>query len=431
MRLSDTKNRIFILTAIIGVALIYIRVLAGDFVLGTTTVEHPYIQFSAALIFAGLIALLMIPVLKSSALTKRNLFLLMGVGLLYRALFMGSVPIYEDDWNRYLWDGLVTVEGSNPYDYSPVEIIEGAQSDNPEVQDLHRLSNRDLYEGRNITRRINHPRLRTIYPPVAQAVFTIAAYIGPLNLDVLRSVYLLVEGYNVVHMDLLLMPPMLLAMLWVRQGAPIKAAAALAFASAVKLWPLILAPILFRRWRAQYGFYILIAATTAVMAIVFNLPLLLSIGESSGLSAYTGEWQRSSFIFPILLSFLEPLTDSPGQISRLFVAVATTLTALYYGFISKVDDDAIPLALMVTTGVLLFLSPTGYPWYLYWVLIFLPFVPSYGFALLSATVPLYYVRYAMGEQGIYHWYENLVVPLQFGLPLLLISYEIYRRDRHA
>jgi len=193
MRLSDTKNRIFILTAIIGVALIYIRVLAGDFVLGTTTVEHPYIQFSAALIFAGLIALLMIPVLKSSALTKRNLFLLMGVGLLYRALFMGSVPIYEDDWNRYLWDGLVTVEGSNPYDYSPVEIIEGAQSDNPEVQDLHRLSNRDLYEGRNITRRINHPRLRTIYPPVAQAVFTIAAYIGPLNLDVLRSVYLLVE----------------------------------------------------------------------------------------------------------------------------------------------------------------------------------------------------------------------------------------------
>ena len=84
---------------------------------------------------------------------------------------------------------------------------------------------------------------------------------------------------------------------------------------------------------------------------------------------------------------------------------------------------------MITTGVLLFLSPTGYPWYLYWILIFLPFVPSYGLTLLSALVALYYVRYGMGERELYHIYENVLVPLQFGIPLLVISYELFRRRR--
>ena len=472
MRLSDSQIRIFILAGLIGATLLYIRGLASGFILGTTTFEHPYIQFAAALIFGGMIALAMIPVLKSTELAKRSLYLLMGLALLYRALFMSSIPIYEDDWNRYLWDGAVITQGVNPYKYSPVEVIEGFDHEEETVRRLHTYSldtrheladyGQERVKDRPVTRRINHPYLRTIYPPVAQGVFALAAFIDPINPDVLRGVYLFVEaltfflliktlqaygrdekwallyilnplliysGFNVLHMDLLLMPPMLLTMLWIRQGAPMKAAAALAVASAVKLWPLLLAPILFRRWRGQLKLYIMIAVATAVMAMFFNLPLLLSIGEDSGLSAYTGEWQRSSFIFPIIFYFLEPFTNSPGQISRILVALTTTLVALYYGFIAKADDDKLPLALMITTGVLLFLSPTGYPWYLYWILIFLPFVPSYGLTLLSALVALYYVRYGMGERELYHIYENVLVPLQFGIPLLVISYELFRRRR--
>jgi len=416
----------------------------------------------------------MIFVLKSSSVTRRTLYGLLALGLLFRALFIGSVPIYEDDWNRYLWDGAVTAQGINPYEYSPKQVIEGAESDNAQIRYLNKYAVEtestigqyllETVRQRPITYRINYPELRTIYPPVAQAVFTLAAFIDPLNLDSLRIIYLVVEaltfvllikalqaygrdekwallyvlnplliysGYNVAHMDLLLMPPMLLTLLWVKQRAPAKAAIALSVASAVKLWPLLLAPILFRAWRKQPAVYVAIAAAVAVMSLILNLPLLLSIGDDSGLSAYTGEWQRSSFLFPILFSVLEPFTISPGQISRMIVAVVVTLIALSYGFIAKAEDQKIPLAVMVTTGVLLFLSPTGYPWYLYWVLIFLPFVPNYGFALLSGLVGLYYVRYAMGERNVYEWYENLIVPLQFGIPLLVIGYEIVRHKRHA
>ena len=464
MTLFDSKKTIFMASAAIGLLLLYIRFLAKDFILGTTTFEHPYIEFAGALIIGGLVLMLMIAILKSADVTKRGLYMLIAFGFICRAMFMGSIPIYEDDWNRYLWDGAVITQGINPYQYSPLEIIEGENSDNPEIIRLRQYSietRRNLdnyvqekYNNRPVPLRINHDYLRTIYPPVAQGVFALAAFIGPINPDVLRGVYLFVEaltfflliktlqaygrdekwailyvlnplliysGFNVLHMDILLMPPMLLTLLWVKQGAPMKAGVALAIASAVKLWPLLLAPIFFRRWRRQPLYYVVIAINVAVLSVLFNLPLLLSVGENSGLSAYTGEWVRNSFIFPMLFSLMENVGDEPGRMSRIIVALSVTLLSLYYGFIAKIDDDKLPLALMVTTGALIFLSPTGYPWYLYWVLIFLPFAPSYGLALLSGLIGLYYTRYALGERELHHIYEDIFVPLQFALPLLVIG----------
>jgi hypothetical protein len=170
---------------------------------------------------------------------------------------------------------------------------------------------------------------------------------------------------------------------------------------------------------------------TAVLSLAFNLPLLLSIGEDSGLTAYTGEWQRSSFIFPIIFAAFEPFTIAPGQISRIFIAAIVTMISLYYGFISKAEDKTLPLALIITTTALLFLSPTGYPWYLYWAFVFVPFVPTYGLTLLSGLIALYYVRYAMGERDVYALYSTVVVPLQFGIPLLVLAGELIWRRRHG
>ena len=72
-------------------------------------------------------------------------------------MFVGSTPIYEDDWNRYLWDGAVTVEGYNPYEYAPeVTFVVGPEAPQ-DVKDLQALS------GANggITGRINNPHLTT------------------------------------------------------------------------------------------------------------------------------------------------------------------------------------------------------------------------------------------------------------------------------
>jgi len=115
------------------------------------------------------------------------------------------------------------------------------------VPDLTRLAIQSN-EADYITGDINSPDLTTIYPPAAQAIFTAAFWIAPYKAWGLKLVFLIVEllgfaallaglrarklpliwsaaywlnpiiiftTYNGVHMDVLLIAPMIAAVLWV------------------------------------------------------------------------------------------------------------------------------------------------------------------------------------------------------------------------
>jgi alpha-1,6-mannosyltransferase len=72
--------------------------------------------------------------------------------VLLRLIFLPVMPSLSDDYHRYVWDGRVQLAGVNPYKYRPYE----------DALDRVRYAGRDL---------VNHPELRTIYPPLTQAVF--------------------------------------------------------------------------------------------------------------------------------------------------------------------------------------------------------------------------------------------------------------------
>jgi len=454
---------LFILgVALIGAALFLIRQIAFDFRLGTTTEDHPYALFASALMAANFMALLLIPVIRNIARngihTTKLLWLSLFAGLAFRALFFGSTPIYEDDWNRYLWDGAVFAAGENPYTYSPDAILSGAN--NPDLLPLRSLS----HQHPNALRRINNRQLSTIYPPVAIGVFSLAARIDPMNLDILRLLFLLTEaltffllvkalalygrsplwaalyalnpliiysGFNAAHMDVLL-PPFILGALIAIRARPLIAGLALAGAAGVKIWPLLLAPVLYRKWLKSPKIYVAATALISILSLLLLWPMLQAPGDTSGLQAYSSQWERSSFIFPRLQSVMEMFSDNAGLITRLFIAVIIISVSLWFGFLSKsISDKNLPKHLLIVTLALIFLSPTGFPWYVTWALIFLPFVPSYGLALLACLVPLYYIRYALGEQGVYHIYTGWLIPLQFGLPLLVLAVECFRSQRRG
>ena len=69
-----------------------------------------------------------------------------------RLVFLPVMPSLSDDYHRYVWDGRVQLAGVNPYKYRPYE----------HALDRVRYSGRDL---------INHDELKTVYPPLTQAVF--------------------------------------------------------------------------------------------------------------------------------------------------------------------------------------------------------------------------------------------------------------------
>ena len=447
---------------LIGAALLYVRSISVGFVLGTDTFSHPYKSFAGGLIFAGLTWMLLIPLLKRiSNFPRTAFFALIILGAFCRVAFIGSTPIYEDDWNRYLWDGAVTVQGTNPYEYSPEDTF-AVKFDAPdELKDLQVLS----VENGNFTTRINNPHLTTIYPPVAMSVFTLAARIKPFNLDVLRGLYLAIElgtlwllfmtlsaygrepvwallywlnpmviysVYNAGHMDIILVP-FLIGALYLVKKRPLWASLALGLAAAVKIWPLILGPVLLRGYRKSVPIFIGGGLIMGFSALILLTPMLLSLGENSGLQAYAGGWQRSSFVFGYLESGLSFVGDNAARLARIVVASLLTALALWLAFKRAVDEKVLPAYLMIIPLCLFLLSPTGYPWYVLWFIPFLPFFPLYGAALLTVTVTLYYVRYAMGERDLYDLYSSYLVPLQFGLPIAILIWEMYfiRKRSHA
>jgi len=449
--------------ALIGAALFLIRHLSADFYLGTTTVDHPYALFTACLIISGLIWGGLIPTFKRwTNSPPQNLQVSLGIivalGLMFRAMFLGSTPIYEDDWNRYLWDGVVITQGDNPYLYSPNTVIENQAP--LKTQTLHDLS----AQNDDFLHRINNPQLTTIYPPIAQAAFALAALIKPLSLDALRFVFLVSEaitmflmikaltlygrsplwfglyalnpllifsGFNAAHMDILLAPALIGTVIAMRQR-PFIAAFLLSVAAAIKIWPLLLAPIIFRPWRKDLKIYMTSALIAAALSLALLWPMLSTLGHNSGLAAYSSQWQRSSFLFPLLERGFAIITDNPGQTARIAVALILISLSLWRGLISPIGElSKRPGELMLMTLALYLLSPTGFPWYLIWALIFIPFKPLYGLAALCALTPLYYLRFGLGELGHYNIYTNWLIPLQFGIPILILMYELTQRDRHA
>ena len=462
--------------ALIALALVFVRVISERFAPGTSTIDHPYVAFVAVMMVAGLVwtgLIWLIPKILAIQKLRQNthkiLWLCLGVGFVVRLLFLGSTPIYENDWNRYLWDGAVVTHGISPYSYSPAQVLEvqvlevqvleaAPQGDTNSLQTLALLS----AENDGFADRINYQDLTTIYPPVAQSVFALAALIKPFDLNVLRILFIIIDavsvwlmvkalrlygrdplwavlyvlnplvvyaGFNAVHMDIILVPFLLLCLLWIK-ARPQWAAVALGFAAAVKVWPLLLAPILFRTVRGNMGLYLRCAAIVTLVFLFLSAPILLTLGDNSGLSTYAQSWQRSSFLFPLLVFGLESTgVDTADQMARIIVAVAVSGLSLWLGFARKGTPKTLPAALMVVTLALFLLAPTGYPWYGIWFVIYLPFVPSYCAAFLLSSLALYYTRYAFWEADQYHIYSQIIIPLQFGPPIVLILIVLYKYFR--
>ena len=108
------------------------------------------------------------------------LAIIVGGAIVFRGLLLFSDPIEEIDLYRYLWDGAASTRGVNPFRYSPEQVL-NAQSEQESPADLARLVR--LRDGspelRAVLARVHYGQLPTIYPPVSQVVFALAAWTTP------------------------------------------------------------------------------------------------------------------------------------------------------------------------------------------------------------------------------------------------------------
>lgn len=107
--------------------------------------------------------------------------IVLAFSLAFRVLVLFSQPILEVDAYRYVWDGHAAAAGVNPYRYAPADVIAASATDASapdELRELIRL--RDTEPGLStILSRVHFSELTTPYPPVSQLVFTAAAMTSP------------------------------------------------------------------------------------------------------------------------------------------------------------------------------------------------------------------------------------------------------------
>lgn len=89
--------------------------------------------------------------------------------ILFRVVLLLAPPNLSDDYARFAWDGRLLAHGFNPYLYLPRSLL---------GTDIAQAAGLDA----DLFNRLNSPNYFTVYPPLNQAFFGIAAWLGGNNL---------------------------------------------------------------------------------------------------------------------------------------------------------------------------------------------------------------------------------------------------------
>jgi hypothetical protein len=449
--------------AVVGALLIVLQLaitaLSGRFQPDAPLLGQPIVLFVTLQTLAGLIYLAAVPLLRRGSGPGVLALLAVG-GLLLRGAAWAAQPILEDDFHRYLWDGATSSAGASPYRFAPAEILEGAAG----VPERLRL---EALAGGDTVARINHPGLTTIYPPVAQAAFLLAHLVGPFSLGAWKAVLLLAdlaaafitlrlltalgqpqwllavywwnpllikETYSSAHMDVLLLPLLLGALLARIHRRPFATALLLALATGVKLWPALLAPLLLAPWFRRSGRRLLVPLVYAAVSGLLLSPMLARLWAHSGLVQFTGRWEMNDALFAAL-SILVTAAGVPDGVASTALRAALAAALLALAGIAAWRDNGSPEALvrgtLTVTAALFLTSPAQFPWYFTWLVPILALLPFAPLLVLTVTLPLYYLRFDFAAAGNAGFFDNGVVFLEWAPVWGLLLWALLQRTTSA
>ena len=424
--------------------------------------EQPVILLVLLLVSSSIIYLIIVRRISTLKKSKKIIAWTFAVGIILRLLMISSTPILEVDFNRYLWDGAVTANGLNPYKYSPYEIQNTEKTPGEIPQDYLELAR----ESNGILGKINHSDLKTVYPPVTQIAFALAHMISPwdiiawrfilLAVDVITlfllfkifrqlnlSVFWLIiywwnpllikEIFNSAHMDVLIFPFIIGAVLVHLRNKRFSAIVLLAFAVGVKLWPVLLLPFFLKNKLLKPKELTLSIALFTMIVLALLAPVYLTgFDENSGFINYSERWQLNDAIFKLLVwgsqLGLGLFSIHPGFkfLTARYIVVILMVAWMFYLVLRKQESPkAFVDHCQWTIAALFFLIPTQFPWYFLWLLPLLTVRPRFSLLLLTATLPLYYLRYFFDSRGMVDIFDFGIVWIEYIPIWIFLGREIY------
>jgi len=332
--------------------------------------------------------------------------------------FFGSCfflsPDLSDDYHRYLWEGHVLNRGYSPYQYSPETLF--PTLDHPS-------------EGL-----INNQHLPAIYPPLAQYLFAISDGLsnsvlgwkiviflwslawsfllrGPWKYTLFFCPVLLIEGWWNAHLDLAGIMPAFVFLQALQQNNAKLAGVSMGSMIALKIMPIIWFPIAYLHLRGKERLWFCIFTFGVLLAIY--APFFGQIQDLFySFITFSKSWHFNNLIYTLLDA------NDLGTFGRPLLAILFLLTYSVLCFTRLPVEQKFLSAWML----LIVCSPTFFPWYMIWLV---PFVPqskqlilliAYGASTLSYLVLINYRAHGNWAES---WYwlvpEWLILSICFGL----------------
>lgn len=356
--------------------------------------------------------------------------------LLLRLAFFWLLPDLSDDAFRYVWDGWIQTDGINPFVVKPSDPALASYQDTVLYTEL------------------NSAGYYTVYPPVSQLIFWVGGWFVPFGWEVgyyvikgllvglelggvvllsrlvdARSLLLyawqpvvLIEVAGQAHTESA-MVLFLVATLWfVALKRPGWASAALTAAGWVKLYPLVLLPLLWRRygWRAVWPVGVVSAGLWLPYA---DLRIPDHMAESLDLYVRYFEFNAGPYYAVKGLFRLVTGEDWSKQLGPAFRLLFVVLLPVVYA-IDWRRQWALHRSMLYILGGYFLLATTVHPWYWLGILPLLAFYehppwPWYVLATLSIGT---YLLYVDGPYWLFVWLgwgaALGVAVVQYGDPLL-------------
>ena len=329
--------------------------------------------------------------------------------LVFHLLGIFGMPLFEDDYFRYLWDAYQSVQLGSPYGIAPSDYFYSSELN-------HKIPN----NFQSILGQINYPDIPTIYGPSLQYSFLMAYLIAPGEVWALQLIYsafdMLLIGIllqlakpNLVmlyawsplvfkeiiltaHPDGFGMGLLMISIFCLHKQYFYGVAIFLAASVGAKIFALIFVPFLLIQCKPRHWLVFLM-----ILASLYIPLLAKDHSDLIGLSAMAQNWEFNSALYGLLAQFI-----SPSQ-AKLFLAILLCGFFAWYFFLFSQPRFSAHWPLYCVTknhepvrgdwlmGALLLCAPVINPWYLLWVLPFAVLHTNLSAWLASVMVMLAYV----------------------------------------
>ena len=398
-------------------------------------------------------------------INKDCFWLLTGIGIIFRLLFIAILPNLSQDFYRFIWDGRLISQGISPYLFTPESYIENTSNSFGVIINQAQ----ELYNGMGS---LNGSHFSN-YPPINQLCFSIASFFTEKSIlgsvVVLRVIiiladlgilfigkklllklhlnpnqifwyflnpFIIIELTGNLHFEGVMLFFLIASLYLLHQKKWLGSAFLLGISVSVKLIPLLLLPLYYKWFIHNFnkgyfklaGFYFIVLGTVILTFTPFlSSQFIINFSETIFLWFQNFEFNASIYYLIRWLGFKIVgwnMIAIIGKILPLFIILFILLFSFYR---KNKSTQQLITSLLFGISIYFLLSTTVHPWYIASPLLLSVFT-RYKFSIIwSLSVMLSYIAYS--ADGVS---ENLwLVAVEYFVVIGFFIWEIFQYGKRT